>query len=105
MVGRTMEQLSTQGFVKCFPKLGYKLRSTIRHYGLRNTMQTKNTSNVQLGIDSNRVICLDRQKVSNLRKLINYNPDRIIPFCSPGQSHYEVHTNVFPFPCWDRQRL
>jgi hypothetical protein len=54
-----MEQLSTQGVVKCFPKLGYKLRSMVRHYSLWNTMQTKNTSNVQLGIDSNRVTCLD----------------------------------------------
>jgi hypothetical protein len=66
----TTEQLSTQGFVKC--------------YSLWKTMQTKNTSNVQLGIDSNRVIFLDWQKMSNFRKPINYNLDRIIPFCSPG---------------------
>jgi hypothetical protein len=46
MVGQTMKQLGTQGFMKCFPKLGYKLRSTIQHYGLLNPMQTKNTSNI-----------------------------------------------------------
>src|SRR5690242_18523074 len=68
-------------------------------------MQTKNTSNVQLGVDSNRGICLDRQKVSNLCKSINNHPDRVISFCGPGQSHNKVHTDVFPFPCWDRQRL
>jgi hypothetical protein len=79
-----VEQFGTQGFMKFFPEFGYELRSTIRHYSLWNTMQTENTGNVQLGIDSNRVICLDWQKMSNFRKLVNYNPDRIIPLCSPG---------------------
>jgi hypothetical protein len=97
MIGRTVEQLSTQGFMKFFSKFGYELRSMIRHYGLRNTMQTKNVSNVQLGIDSNWVICLDWQKMSNFRKPINNNPDRVIPFCSPGYSHDEVHTISSPF--------
>src|SRR5690242_17668051 len=70
--------------MKFFPKFGYELRSTIRYYGLWNTVQTKNTSNVQLGIDSNRVICLDWQKMRNFRKPINYNPDSIIPFLVLG---------------------
>jgi hypothetical protein len=51
--------------MKFFPKFGYELRSMIRHYGLRNTVQTKNTSNVQLGIDNNWVIGLDWQKMKN----------------------------------------
>src|SRR5688572_24641708 len=100
MIGRTVEQFSTQEFMKFFPEFRYELRSTIRHYGLWNTMQTENTGNVQLGVDSNRGICLDRQKVSNLCKSINNHPDRVIPFCGPGQSHNEVHAYVFPFPCW-----
>jgi hypothetical protein len=79
-----MEQFSTQEFVKFFPEFGYKLRSTIRHYSLRNTVQTENASNVQFRICEDRVICLDWQKMSNFRKPINYNPNRIIPFAVLG---------------------
>jgi hypothetical protein len=79
----------------------YKLRSTIRHYCLWNPMQTKNTSNIQLGIDrdSNWMICLDGQKMSNFRKPTNYNPNRVNPFVVLGNptiksilisSHFQV---------------
>jgi hypothetical protein len=84
MIGRTVEQLSTQGFVKFFPEFGYKLRSTIQHYCLWNTVQTEDASNIHLGISDDRVICLDWQKMSDFRKPINYNPNRIMSFCCPG---------------------
>jgi hypothetical protein len=84
MIGRTVEQLGTQGFMEFFPEFGYKLGSTIRHYSLWNTVQTENAGNVQLCIGKYRVICLDRQKVSNLCKSINNHPDRVIPLCGPS---------------------
>jgi hypothetical protein len=102
MIGRTVDQLSTQGFMKFFPEFGYKLRSTIRHYCLRNTLQTEDASDIHLGISDDRVICLDWQKMSDFRKPINYNPNRIIPFCCPGQSHNKVHAYILPFLGWDR---
>ena len=44
--------------MKFLPEFGYELRSTIRHYSLRNPMQTKNASNVQLRIGDDMIfIC------------------------------------------------
>jgi hypothetical protein len=57
-----MEQFSTQGFVKFFPEFGYKLRSTIRHYSLWNSVQTENASTVQFRICEDRVIFLTGRK-------------------------------------------
>src|SRR5688572_32449355 len=105
MIGRTVEQFSTQEFMKFFPEFRYKLWSTIRHYSLWDTMQTENTGDVQLRIDIDVIFYLDREKVGDLDKSISDNPNRVIPFGRPGQSHNKVHTDVFPFPCWDWQGL
>jgi hypothetical protein len=51
------------------------------------------------------IFCLDGQEVSNLHKLINYDPYGVKTFGYFGQSHNEIHTNIFPFPSWDGQRL
>jgi hypothetical protein len=40
-----------------------------------------------------------------LCKPVNYDPDRVKSFSCLGQSHNEIHTDIFPFPCWDWQGL
>src|SRR5690242_9485694 len=105
MIGRTVEQFSTQEFMKFFPEFRYKLWSTIRHYSLWDTMQTENTGDVQLRIDIDVIFYLDREKVGDLCKSIDDNPDGVKAFCGSGQSHNEVNADVFPFPGWDWQRL
>jgi hypothetical protein len=37
-------------------------------------------------------------EVSYLGKMVNYDPDRIVPFLGLGQSHYEIHAHFFSFP-------
>jgi hypothetical protein len=54
-----VEKLSTQRFVEFFPEFGYKLGSTVRHYGLWNSVQTENTGNIYLGIGEDRIGCLN----------------------------------------------
>jgi hypothetical protein len=36
---------------------------------------------------------------------IHNDPYRVVPMRGAGQTHNEVHTNVFPFPLRDAQRL
>jgi hypothetical protein len=55
-----VEQLSTQSFVEFSLEFGYKLRSVVQHYGLWNSVQTEDTGNIYLGIDEDRIGCLDR---------------------------------------------
>src|SRR5688572_17639459 len=94
MIGRTVEQLGTQGFVKFFPEFGYKLRSTIQHYCLRNTVQTEDVSNIQFCISDYWILYFDWEKMGDLRKSINDNPNRVESFCCPGQSHNKVHAYI-----------
>jgi hypothetical protein len=37
-------------------------------------------------------------EVSYLGKMVNYNPDRIVPLLGLGPSDYEVHAYFFPLP-------
>jgi hypothetical protein len=84
MIGRTVEQFSTQGFVKFFPEFGYELRSTIRHYCLQKTVQTENASDIQFHICDYWILYFDWEKVGDLCKSINDNLNRIIAFCCFG---------------------
>jgi hypothetical protein len=47
-------------------------------------MQTENASNVQLRIGDDEIFYFDWKEVGDLCKLINDNPNRVIPFGSPG---------------------
>ena len=40
-----------------------------------------------------------------LGQSINYDPDRVMSSVGLGQSSDKVHTDFFPFPLWDFQRL
>jgi hypothetical protein len=70
--------------MKFFPEFGYKLWSTIRHNGLRNTMQTENTGDVQFRIGKDGIFYFDREEVGDLCESINDNPNRVYPFAVLG---------------------
>jgi hypothetical protein len=70
--------------MKFFLEFGYKLRSTIRHYSLRNPVQTENASNVQFRIGDDGIFYFDWKEVGDLCKSINDNPNGVKAFCCSG---------------------
>jgi hypothetical protein len=83
----------------------HKDRPSVRDNGLWDIMIVDNVWHVEFGILSNPVCGGYRYSVSWLSQTIHNDPYRVVPTRGEGQTHNEVHEDVFPFPLENAQGL
>jgi hypothetical protein len=83
----------------------HELGSLVRNDGLWHTMQTQDVRNIQLSILLNHVEGVHRNEMSRLGKSVDDYPNRVKLAAGERQAHNEIHTDVFPFPDRNTQRL
>jgi hypothetical protein len=79
--------------------------SSVRNDGLRHTMQTPNTSNIQFGVPLSPVVGVHQNEMRRLGEPINDHPYGIKLAGRERQTHNETNADVFSFPCRNIQRL
>jgi hypothetical protein len=85
--------------------MGNKLGSSIRNDSLGHAMQTQDVSNVQFGVLLGPVVGVHRHEMSRLGESSHYRPYGILLAGRERQTHVEIHTDIFPFPGMNIQRL
>jgi hypothetical protein len=105
MISRAMNQMRPQGSMQLLPEASYKLGTSIRNDGLQHTMQTQDVRNIQLDIVFIPVEGVHWNEVSILGKSVDDYPDGVKLAAGERQTHNEIHTDVFPFPGRNTQRL
>jgi hypothetical protein len=68
-------------------------------------MQTQDARNIQLGVHFSPVAGVHWNEMSGLGKLVDDYPDGVKLAIGERQTHNEIHTDVFPFPGRNTQRL
>jgi hypothetical protein len=68
-------------------------------------MQTQDARNIQLGILFSPIAGVHWNELSRLGKLVDDYPDGVKLVATERQTHNEIHTNIFPFPGRNTQRL
>jgi hypothetical protein len=105
MVSRAVNQMRPQGSMQLLPEVSYELGTPIKNDGLRHTMQTQDVRNIQLSILFSPVEGVHRNKMSGLGKPVDDYPDGVKLAAGERWTHNEIHTDVFPFPGRNTQRL
>jgi hypothetical protein len=100
-----MVQTCPQGSMQLLPEVSYELETSIRNDGLWHAMQTQDARNIQLSILFNLVAGVHWNEMSRLGKSVYDYPDRVKLAAGERQIHNEIHTDVFPFPGRNIQRL
>jgi hypothetical protein len=86
-------------------EVSYELGTSIINDGLRHTMQTHDARNIQLSILFSPVEGVHWNKISGLGKSVDDYPDGVKLTVGERKTHNEIHTDVFPFPGRNTQRL
>src|SRR3954470_17136704 len=97
--------MSSHSILKASPESRGEKATTIRIDFQRNTMKRHNSRDVQVRKLASSYRLTNRKKVSNFGKPIYDNEDGIISFLDFWKAGDEVHTDLFPFPLGNRQRL
>jgi hypothetical protein len=105
MISRAVNQMRPQGSMQLLPEVSYELGTLIKNNGLWHTMQTQDARNIQLTILFSPVEGVHWNEMSGLDKLVDDYPDGVKLATGERQIHNEIHTDVFPFPGRNTQRL
>jgi hypothetical protein len=87
------------------PESSDELGPSVRNDGLRHTMQTQDARNIQLSVLFSPIEGVHWNEMSGLGKLIDDYQNGVKLAAGERQSHNEIHTYVFLFPCSNTQRL
>jgi hypothetical protein len=87
------------------PEVSDKLGTSIRNDGLRHTMQTQDARNIQLDVLFHPVEGVHRNEIGGLGKLVDDYLNGVKLAVGERQIHNKIHTDVFPFPGRNIQRL
>jgi hypothetical protein len=68
-------------------------------------MQAQDARNIQLSVLLSPVEGVHQNEMSKLGKLVDDYPNAVKLAAGEGQAHNEIHTDVFPFPGRNTQRL
>jgi hypothetical protein len=91
--------------MQLLPEMREKLGTSVRNDGLGHTMQTQDVSNIQFSVVLSPVVGVHQNKMSRLGEPVNDHPDGIKLVGRERQTHNDIHTDVFPFPGRNIQRL
>jgi hypothetical protein len=105
MISRAVDQTHLHGRMQLLPEASYELGISIRNDGLQHTIQTQDARNIQVGVLFSPVAGVYGNEMSGLGKSIDDYPDGVKLVASGRQTHNEIHTDVFPFPGRNTQRL
>jgi hypothetical protein len=94
-----------QGSMQLLLEVSYELGTSIRNDGLLHTMQTQDVGNIKLGILFSPLEGVHWNEMSGLSKSVDDYPDGVKLAAGERQTHNEIHTDVFPFPGRNTQRL
>jgi hypothetical protein len=100
-----MNQMHPQGIMQLLLEASYELGTSIRNNGLRHTMQTRDARNIQLDVLFSPVAGVHWNEMSGLGKSIDDYLDGVKLAAGERQTHNKIHTDVFPFPGRNTQRL
>jgi hypothetical protein len=94
-----------QGSMQLLSEMSNKLGSSIRNDGLWHIMQIQDARNIQLSVLLNPVKSVYQNEMCRLGKLVNNYLDGVKLADGERQTHNKIHTDVFPFPGRNTQRL
>jgi hypothetical protein len=94
-----------QGSMQLLPEVSYELGTSIRKVGLWHTKQTQDVRNMPLGVLFSAVAGVHWDEMSGLGMSVDDYPDGVKLAAGERQTHNEIHTDVFPFPGRNTQRL
>src|SRR4051812_2821916 len=97
--------MSSHSILKTFPKSRGEKATTIKIDFQRNTVKRHNSRDIQVRQLASSYRLANWKEVSNFGKPIYDNEDGIISFLGFWKASDEIHTEFFPFPLWNRQRL
>jgi hypothetical protein len=94
-----------QGIMQLLPEASDRLGTSIGDDGLWHTMQTQDMRNIQLDTLFSLVEGVHRNEMNVLGKSVDDYPNGVKLAAGERQAHNEIHTDVFPFPGRNTQRL
>src|SRR3954468_2587158 len=97
--------MSSHSTLKASPEFRGEKATTIRIDHQRNTVKRYNSRDVQVCQLTSSYRLANGKEVSNFGKSVNDHEDGIISFLGFRKAGDEVHTDLVPFPLWNRQRL
>jgi hypothetical protein len=105
VISRAVNQMHPQESMQLLSEASYELGTSIRNDGLWHIMQTQDVRNIQLGIIFSLVEGVHWNEMSGLGKSVDDYPDGVKLAAGERQTNKEIHTDVFPFPGRNTQRL
>jgi hypothetical protein len=94
-----------QGSKQQLPEASNELGPSVRSDGLWDTMQTQDTRNIQFSILFSLVDDVHRNEMSGHGKSVDDYPNGVKLAAGERQTDNEIHTDIFPFPGRNTQRL
>jgi hypothetical protein len=91
--------------MQLLPEASDELGPSIRNDGLHHTMQTQDARNIQLNVLLSPVEGVHQNEMSRLGKSVDNYPNGVKLTASERQVHNKIHTDVFPLPGRNTQRL
>jgi hypothetical protein len=82
-----------------------ELGPSVRNDGLRHTMQAHDARNIKFSVLLGPVEGVHWNVMIRLGKSVDDHPNGVKLAIGEGQTHNEIHTDVFPFPGTNTQRL
>jgi hypothetical protein len=100
-----MDQMHPQGSMQLPLEASDELGPSVRNDGLWYPMHIQDLRNIQLSILLRPIEGVYRNEMSILGKSIDDYPNGVKLLVGERQAHNEIHTDVFPFPGRNTQRL
>jgi hypothetical protein len=105
MISQTVDQTRPQGSMQLLPEASDELGPSVGSDGLRDTMQTHDTRNIQFSVLLSPIEGVHRNEMSRLGKSVGDYTNGVKLAAGERQTHNEIHTDIFSFLGRNTQKL